>query len=253
MKRSELENYLNKALNIYDFTDYCPNGLQVEGSEEITKIAFAVSATADSVAKAVENNCNALIVHHGIFWKFHGPKIITKAFAKRVKPLIQNEISLFGYHLPLDANIDFGNAACVAKSIDLVDLKPFGDYKGCPTGVSGKFIPKISVKDLKDKFKILFNREILLSSPDENEMLGSMGIITGGANSDWVLARRNNLDSYLTGEMSEHDWHEAKESGIHYFAGGHNATERFGIQALKEKIEADHSIECIFFDSDNPA
>ena len=111
MKRTELEKYLNKLLNIYDFTDYCPNGLQIEGSDEITKIGFAVSATADSVEKSVSNNCNALIVHHGLFWKFHGPKVITKAFAKRVKPLIQNDISLLGYHLPLDANIELGNAS----------------------------------------------------------------------------------------------------------------------------------------------
>jgi dinuclear metal center YbgI/SA1388 family protein len=253
MKRTELEKYLNKLLNIYDFTDYCPNGLQIEGSDDILKIGFAVSATADSVEKSVSQNCNALIVHHGLFWKFHGPKVITKAFAKRVKPLIQNDISLLGYHLPLDANMEIGNAVEVAKKIDLIDFKPFGDYKGCPTGVSGKFKTKISAKDLNEKLNKILGRDVLLSSPDEHRMLSSMGIITGGANSDWILAKRNNLDAYLTGEISEHDWHEAKESNIHFFAGGHNATEKFGIQALKAQIEKDHSIECVFFDSDNPA
>jgi dinuclear metal center YbgI/SA1388 family protein len=253
MKRSILEKYLNKLFNIYDFSDYCPNGLQIEGSDEITKIGFAVSATAESVQKSVDAGCNALIVHHGLFWKFHGPKVITKAFAKRVKPLIKNDISLFAYHLPLDANLEVGNAAQIANKIGLIDLKPFGDYKGSPTGVSGKFKSKIKATALQELLKSELNHDIILSSPNEDEMISSIGIITGGANSDWILSKRSNLDAYLTGEMSEHDWHEAKESGVHFFAGGHNATEQFGVQALMEKIKADHQIDCEYFPSLNPA
>ncbi len=253
MKRSELEKYLKSLLNIYDFSDYCPNGLQIEGSEEISKIGFAVSATAESINKAINNGCQALIVHHGLFWHFHGTKTITKAFAKRVKPLIKNDISLFGFHLPLDASLEVGNAFEITKMIDLVDLKPFGDYKGSPTGVSGKFKSKIKATDLKEKLKNILNHDVILSTPDENALISSMGIITGGANSDWILAKRAGLDAYLTGEMSEHDWHEARESDIHFFAGGHNATEQFGIQALMKRIQKDHQIDCEYFASSNPA
>ena len=100
VKRDELVEFLNKTLNIELFSDYGPNGLQIEGKEEVKKIAFAVSATRDSVEKACEQNSDALIVHHGLFWSFHGPRTITDTFARRVKPLIKNDINLVGYHLP---------------------------------------------------------------------------------------------------------------------------------------------------------
>jgi dinuclear metal center YbgI/SA1388 family protein len=253
IKRNKLLKYTNSLLNIYDFKDYGPNGLQIEGKEEIAKVAFAVSATADSVAQAVEWGADALMVHHGLFWRFHGPKTITGPFAKRIKPLIQNEINLIGYHLPLDANLELGNAVSIANMIGLENIKPFGDHKGSPTGVQGKFKSPIQASALQTKLESLLNHEVLLSTPDQNEKLKNMGIITGGANGDWVLARQAQLDGYLTGEMSEHDWHEAREGGVHFFAGGHHATEKFGIQKLQERIEKEFNLETIFIDSDNRA
>ncbi|MFT6603219.1 MAG: putative NIF3 family GTP cyclohydrolase 1 type 2, partial [Bacteriovoracaceae bacterium] len=133
IKAKALNKYLKKLLTPEEFSDYGPNGLQIEGSEEIKKIAFAVSATRHSVEKAVSEKADALIVHHGLFWKFHGTRTLTGPFAKRVLPLVKNEINLFAYHLPLDANIEVGNAATVARKIGLQDLEPFGDYKGSPT------------------------------------------------------------------------------------------------------------------------
>jgi dinuclear metal center YbgI/SA1388 family protein len=254
--QKELKSFLNSYLNIYDYSDYGPNGLQIEGKQEIKKIAYAVSATKYSVKKAVELGADALIVHHGLFWKFHGPKTITGAFAHRVKPLILNDINLFGYHLPLDAHLECGNAAGVARRIELEELEPFGDYKGCPTGVKGKLKNKLSVSEFKQTLESVLNHQVIVSSEDDNASISRVGIITGGANSDWVLAQRAGLDAYITGEISEHDWHEAKEGGVHYFAGGHNATEQFGIQDLMKVLYdkfSDKGLEHFYIPSENPA
>lgn len=256
IKRAELEKYLNDYLNISSFDDYGPNGLHIEGKEEIKTLAFAVSATRESVEKAIQIGADALIVHHGLFWKFHGPKTITGSFAKRVKPLIQNEINLFSYHLPLDGHPEIGNAASIAKRLMLSDLAPFGFYKGAYTGIKGNFKNPIKASELKIKLQSLLNHNVLLSSPNPNELIKNIGIITGGANSEWREAKKEGLMAYLTGEMSEHDWHEAKEEGVHYFAGGHNATEQFGIQGLLKHLEEhfrDKKLEYYYFPSDNEA
>lgn len=252
INRDELENYLNSLLKIENFKDYGPNGLQIEGKEEINKLAFAVSATRESIEKSIELGADALIVHHGLFWVFHGPKTITKAFANRVKPLIQKDISLFGYHLPLDANPEVGNATGLAHRIGLSQLEPFGDYKGSPTGVKGMFNPEIEAKEIKEKLEKILNHNVLWSEAKTKNIM-TVGIITGGANGGWAQAFEQGLDAYITGEMSEHDWHEAKECGIHMFAGGHHATERFGVKDLMQKIQKEFSIESHFIDSSNPA
>lgn len=256
MKRSILSQFLSEYLNIGEFQDYGPNGLQIEGTSSVKKIAFAVSATADSIKKSVEWGADALIVHHGLFWKFHGPKTITGPFAKRVKPLIQNDINLFGYHLPLDAHPISGNARAIADLIDLGSTKPFGERKGSPLGVHGHFQTEIKASELKGRLEKVLNHPVLHASVDSNRPIKTLGIITGGANSEWTEAKSLGLDAYLTGEMSEHDWHEAPEAGVDFYAGGHNATERFGVQQLQKIIGhkfSDENLETKFFDSENPA
>lgn len=252
----DLTRTINKYLNIYDYNDYGPNGLQIEGTKEVKKIAFAVSATKYSVEKAVEVGADALIVHHGLFWKFHGPKTLVGSFYKRVAPLIKNNINLLGYHLPLDAHLEVGNAACIGNILELTDMAPFGDHKGMPTGIKGKFKKPISPKALSSLLKETLNHEIIHSSPNDEVPIKSIGIITGGANSDWRYCINNNLDAYLTGEISEHDWHEAQEENIHFFAGGHNATEQFGVQALMKylhELYSDKDLEYFYIPSENPA
>lgn len=251
--RQELSSYLNELFRIKEYDDYGPNGLQIEGQELISKIAFAVSATADTVQKAVTEKADALIVHHGLFWKFHGPRAITGTFAKRVSPLIRNEINLYGLHLPLDGHPVLGNAASLAKLLGLQDLEDFGLRNGVPTGIKGNFLTPIKASDLALKLEKTLDHKVMHSSPDDNQEIFSMGIITGGANSEWKLAAKEGLDSYLTGEMSEHDWNEAKEGGMHMYAGGHHATEKFGIQSLKDHLRDRFEIETVFFDSENPA
>lgn len=252
IKRNELESFLNSTLDIKKFQDYGPNGLQIEGVEEISKVAFAVSATKESIEKSIKEKADTLIVHHGLFWKFHGVRTITHAFAKRVKPLIKNDINLFGYHLPLDAHQEVGNAKVIADMLELKNCSAFGDHKGVSTGIQGIFTAAIKPNELKEKIEKLLDHNVLHSCPDDKP-IKTIGIITGGANGDWIHSLNNGLDAYLTGEMSEHDWHEAKESGIHMYAGGHHATEKFGIQALQKMIEKEFEIETIFIDSKNPA
>lgn len=251
--RRELNDFFSQLLIPEEFADYGPNGLQIEGKEEIKRVAFAVSATIDSAAKAAENRADALVVHHGLFWKFHGTRPLVGPFSKRVFPLVKNDINLFGYHLPLDAHAEVGNAATLAAKIGVSSHLPFGDYKGSPVGRKGNFDTPLKISELKARLEQVTGRQALLSSPDENEVVKSVGIITGGANSEWVHAMKDGLDVYITGEMSEHDWHESKEAGVHMLAGGHHATEQFGVQALMEQVQKTFEVECFYIDSHNPA
>jgi dinuclear metal center YbgI/SA1388 family protein len=251
--RQQLNDYYQALLHPETYADYCPNGLQIEGAEHIERIAFAVSATRDSVNQAVENKAEALVVHHGLFWTFHGAKPLTGTFAQRVFPLVKNGINLIAYHLPLDGHPDIGNAATLGQMIACKQQQPFGDYKGSATGIKGVLKQPLTATALQQKLETVLKHNVILATPDNNALIRSVGIITGGANSEWRLAEKEQLDAYITGEISEHDWHESQEAGIHMFAGGHNATEQFGIKALMEKTRQQFAVECFFIDSENPA
>lgn len=252
LTRNKLENFLNTLLRPEDFSDYGPNGLQVEGTEILKKIAFSLSATKESIDIAVKKKAHALIVHHGLFWNFHGVRVLTGPFAKRVAPLLKNDVNLFAYHLPLDANLKIGNAKSLALKIGLSKLRPFGDYKGSPMGVWGSLNKPLMPDLLKKNLESILGHSVYMASPERNKIT-TMGIITGGANSKWTFAKDLGLDAYLTGEMSEHDYHESQEAGISMFAGGHHATEKFGIMALMDLISSKFKIEVLWIDSDNPA
>ena len=252
MIKHELVRYLNKYLDIYRYKDYGPNGLQVDGTDEIENVAFAVSATLDSIQKSVEWGADALIVHHGLIWKFHGARAVKGPYGQRLKNLIKNDINLLGYHLPLDGHLEVGNAACIANKINGKIRGGFGDYEGMPTGVHLELENPTTPKELKIKLEKVLGHQIIHACPNE-DMISTMGIITGGANSQWKDAHYQGLDAYLTGEISEHDWHDSIEAGIHFFAGGHNATEQFGVQSLMKHLEEKFSLTCRYFGSDNPA
>lgn len=249
----QLQDFYLQLLIPQAYSDYCPNGLQIEGKTEINRIAFAVSATKASINEAITRQADALIVHHGLFWHFHGVKTLTGAFAKRVLPLVRNEINLFAYHLPLDGHPQIGNAAMLGKSLGCVEQQAFGDYKGSATGIKGILVEPVNALELSRRLEILLQHPVLLACADKQRLIKSVGIITGGANSEWVLAAKEGLDAYITGEMSEHDWHDSQEHGVTMLAGGHNATEQFGIQALMEKTREEFALECFFVSSENPA
>ena len=250
---TDLDRYLRDLLIPSFMNDYGPNGLQIEGKDNISKIAFAVTASADAINKAVEMKADALIVHHGLFWNFHGVRTLTGPFGRRVLPLAKNEINLYSYHLPLDGHPEIGNAKIIADKLAMTDLEPFGEYKRTVTGICGKLSEKLTPAELRLKLEKILGHNVTVATPDEKYKISRVGIITGGANSNWQDAYNKRLDAYITGEMSEHDWHESKECGIHMFAGGHNATEQFGIQALMERVKSRFDVECKFIPSENPA
>ena len=253
IQRNELTTFFDALLEPARYPDYGPNGLQIEGSDTIEKIAFAVSATAQSAQAAVDQQAQALVVHHGLFWTFHGTRTLTGPFARRVFPLVRHRINLYGYHLPLDGHLEVGNAAALAHRIELDKLTPFGDYQGVSTGIQGILTLPLTAKELKQRLEQVLDHSVLLASPDPAEQIRSVGIITGGANGEWRQALLAGLDAYITGEMSEHDWHESQEAGIHMFAGGHHATEQFGIQDLMARVAATFDVECVYLPCDNPA
>ncbi len=251
--KSELIKYFSGLLTPENFDDYAPNGLQIEGCEDVQKIAFAVSATQDSIKKAIEWGAHALVAHHGVIWKYQGGRPITGAWGERIKLCVKNDLNLFAYHLPLDAHLEVGNAVSLARELGLKKITPFGPYKKQFLGAKGEFENSLSGSELKTKLEITLSHLIVHADPGEEKKIKSIGIITGGANNEWSQALSDGLDAYLTGEISEYNWHDSQEAGVHYFAGGHHATERPGIKSLMERTKKDLKVEVKFFDSENPA
>lgn len=259
---SELENYLNNLLQISAFSDYAPNGLQVAGIPHIRKIALGVSASLDVLAPAVQWGADVVIVHHGLFWEGGKVKVLVGAMYQRVKCLMDKNVNLLAYHLPLDAHAKFGNAAYIAQKLQLKKIKPLGNFKGMPLGVQGIFSRKISAESLSIKIKKICGDagpHVRYVSPMAQSQtvanISSIGIITGGAQHHWTCAKDQGLDAFMTGEISEYDWHDARENGVHFFAAGHHATERGGVQLLASQLKKKFGakIETKFFDSDNQA
>lgn len=254
IRQNDFLHYFRALLQPELFDDYAPNGLQIEGKENIQRVAFAVSATHESLKAALNWKADALVVHHGVLWKHQGSRPVTGAWGERIKLAVKSDLNLFAYHLPLDAHPEVGNAVALGKAIGLEDLSPFALYKKQPLGTKGKFSSPLSAADLKSRLEKVLNHSVILATPDDKKMIHSLGIVTGGANNEWGRALEEGLDAYLTGEISEYNWHDAKEAGIHYFAGGHHATERFGTMALMERVKKDRpTLEVAFFDSGNPA
>lgn len=253
INRNELLAFYNTLLTPELFEDYAPNGLQIEGNERVNKIAFSVSATQESIQAAVKAGADALVVHHGVLWRHQGAKTITGAWGQRVIQCVKSGLNLIAYHLPLDAHLEVGNAAALARGIGLQGIAPFGKYKKQFTGVRANLPQPMKASELKNHLKAVLNHEVLMAVNDEDKLIRHIGIITGGANNDWHQAHELGLDAYLTGEISEYNWHDAREAAIAYFAGGHHATERFGIKALMEKTKTELKLEAQFIDSHNPA
>ena len=254
LTQNDLLQYLNQLMTPQLFEDYAPNGLQIEGSAHITRLAFAVSATQESIKQAIDWGAQGLVVHHGIFWKHQGARTVTGAWGERLKLCVKNDLNLFAYHLPLDAHAEIGNAVALANQLGLKDLLPFALHKKQPQGTKGTLPNPMTAKELQTKLAAVLRHAVILATPDESKLIKTIGIITGGANNDWVKAVEEGLDAYVTGEISEYNWHDAKEAGVHYFAGGHHATEKFGTQALMNKLKNDYpKLEVKFFDSLNPA
>jgi dinuclear metal center YbgI/SA1388 family protein len=242
---SHLDEYLDSRGR-----DYGPNGLQVEGREEIRKVVTGVSACRELFVRAREAGADAVLVHHGLFWEGM-PRTLTGFQYRRVAELIRGEMSLLAYHLPLDRHAEVGNNALAGRQLGLADLEPFGLHEGLPIGFKGRFPSPIPTAELVERCRQVYGQEPLafLSGPDP---VRSLGIISGGAQRELYDAIADGLDAYITGEVSEWVMNVARETGIHYLAAGHYATERLGVRALGEHLAERFGIEAEFIDVPNP-
>jgi len=249
INRDELANFLAQTLNISSVRDYCPNGLQVEGRGVIQTLASGVTASLALIEAAVEAKADALLVHHGFFWRGENPCLVGPKH-KRIKRLLQNDISLLAYHLPLDLHPALGNNAQLALRLDLLPESRFGeDDLGWLGSVNNASLR--TVGDLAGLIADRLGREPLLIG-DPGQPLGRVGWCTGAAQNLLQDAVAAGATVYLSGEISEQTVHLALETGTAYLACGHHATERFGVHALGEHIAAQFGIEHRFIDISNP-
>lgn len=247
----EISEYINTYLQIDRFKDYCPNGLQVEGKSEIHSVVTGVTASQALIDMACEKNADAILVHHGYFWKNEDVRIVGIK-RKRIAALLQNNISLLAYHLPLDAHIEVGNNVQLGRVLNIqLDGELRGnDNKVC--GCYGHFKTPMEAAAVKSMIDSTLKREsthIHAGAPT----ITTIGWCTGAGQGFIDAAVKLKLDAYLSGEISEATTHIAREAGIHYFAAGHHATERYGVQALAENLSKHFGIEYEFIDVDNPA
>ncbi|QIM66683.1 Nif3-like dinuclear metal center hexameric protein [Mannheimia granulomatis] len=250
----ELEQILNNKLNSTAISDYAPNGLQVEGKQNIQKIITGVTASLPLIEKAIEKKADAILVHHGYFWKSENP-CIRGMKGRRIKKLLTNDINLFGYHLPLDIHPELGNNAQLAKHLGVTNLQGLEDR---PNSIPmfGEFETPISAEELKQRLEKTLQRTVILcnefvSTPQK--AIKKVGICSGGGQGYIDLAFEKGCDAFISGEISEQTTHSAREQGIYYFACGHHATERDGVKALGEWLAEEYGLEVEFIDIDNPA
>lgn len=251
----ELEQIIDEKLNSKVINDYAPNGLQVEGKVQIQRIITGVTATLPLIEKAIEKNADAILVHHGYFWKSESP-CIRGMKGKRIKQLLVNDINLFGYHIPLDIHSELGNNAQLAKKLGVINLQGLEDRPNS-IPVYGELETPISAQDLENRIETVLNRKPILC--DEfiadypHKLIRKVGICTGGGQGYIDLAASKGCDAFISGEISEQTTHSAREQGIYYFACGHHATERDGVKALGEWLAKEYGLDVEFIDIDNPA
>ncbi|ROV59908.1 Nif3-like dinuclear metal center hexameric protein [Vibrio ponticus] len=251
MNNLQLEKILNEKLSPQLIKDYSPNGLQVEGGEQIKKIVTGVTASQALIDKAVELGADALLVHHGYFWKGE-PEPIRGMKGKRIRTLIKHDINLFGYHLPLDIHPELGNNAELAR---LLEIEVEGGLEGHPQSVAmhGRLKQPVTGAEFAARIDTVLNRKPLHIAPESAEKrIETVGWCTGGGQDYIELAAQHGLDAFISGEISERTTYSARELDIHYFAAGHHATERYGIKALGEWLASEHGLDVTFIDIDNP-
>lgn len=245
----DLLQYLNQLLQPELFSDVCPNGLQLEGKKTISRIAFAVSASLATIKQAVVVKADALVVHHGIFWDqslsvFLGPK------KQKLQLLLENDISLIAYHLPLDAHQVVGNNWKAAHDLNLTNLQAFGSVGSNKIGVKG-IVKDMSVEIFQEKLETYYGH-IAHAALGGKKNISSVAIVSGGAH--WMIeqAIQEEIDCFVTGSFDEPIWDLAYENGLHFFALGHFSTERVGVQSLKQITTNHFDIPTSFINLFNP-
>jgi len=234
-----------------EFQDYAPNGLQIEGRDQIERLALGVTASVDVISQALAWGADALLVHHGYFWR-NEPLTLTGMKGARVKRLMQADVSLLAYHLPLDCHPEFGNNVALLQQLGFSNCSAVSGESGLLWEACIE--PPMSPRELATQVATSLHREpLLIESALGAVAIERLIVCTGGAQDYLARAHQLGADAYLSGEISERTTHEARELGIHYVAAGHHATERYGVQSLGRKIESVLGLEVAFFDDHNPA
>jgi dinuclear metal center YbgI/SA1388 family protein len=247
MNINDLNNYLNALLQPERFGDYCPNGLQVEGKHEINNIVTGVTASMALLEAALQVNADAVLVHHGYFWRGEAPPI-TGIKKRRIQFLLQHEINLFAYHLPLDAHAELGNNVMLAKQLGLNITGKTGEKEML-------LLTELNAQQSLQTFAKLVETKLGRTPQvigDLTKSVKTVALCTGAAQGYIEQALAANVDVYISGEISEQTVHVARESGMSYISAGHHATERYGIQALGEHLAQKFTLKHTFIDCDNP-
>ena len=245
MNLSDIVTHLDTLLRTTDTADYtgAHNGLQVENSGAVNRIAVAVDATEETIRRAIEGGCNLLIVHHGLFWD--RAIDVTGRRYRRLKLLIENDVAVYASHLPLDVHPELGNNVLLARELGIEPVDSFGLYSGQPIGVWGNLL--IRREALAARLDDLLGVRVKLI-PGGPEMISRVGVITGGAGSRIEDAVEARLDAFVTGEGAHHTYFDAMESGINVYYAGHYATETFGVRALGLHLEGRFGLPFEFID-----
>ncbi|SDW91379.1 dinuclear metal center protein, YbgI/SA1388 family [Nitrosomonas eutropha] len=247
MHQNILENYLNDLLDVQQFRDYCPNGLQVEGRASIQTLVSGVTASQVLIQAALDLHADAIIVHHGYFWR--GEDTCLRGVKRhRIATLIKHDINLYAYHLPLDAHADLGNNTLLGKKLGIKEEGRFGEQN---IAAYGYFQKPASLDELDGLLSSVLGRKpLIIGNPLKS--IRRIAWCTGAAQGYFEEAIRLGVDAFITGEISEQNVHTARESGTAFISAGHHATERYGIQALGDHIAQKFSIAHHFIDAENP-
>ncbi|MBV2236012.1 MAG: Nif3-like dinuclear metal center hexameric protein [Sterolibacterium sp.] len=248
MQRDELARYLDDCLETARFRDYCPNGLQVEGRNNVRRIVCGVTASLALIEAAIAHQADALLVHHGWFWRGEDGRV-TGFRKQRMARLLAHDINLFAYHLPLDAHPVLGNNAQWARRMAWQVDGRFGEQDIGFLGTPAQ--PGQSAGALQDALAQTLGRRPQLVGAAERP-IQRLAWCSGGAQNYFEQAIAAGADCFVSGEISEQTFHLANETGIPYIAAGHHASERYGVQALGEHLHAEYGLDCRYVDIDNP-
>lgn len=247
---AELVKYCDELLDVKAYQDYCPNGLQVEGVAEVNKIVTGVTACQALIDAAIAERADLLLVHHGFFWKGE-PASLTGMRRRRIGALIENNISLLAYHLPLDAHADVGNNAQLARRLNLEVEGRFGRNDRDQVGMYGRLPKAMDAQAFAQHVAKTLSREALHLA-GAGDQIERVAWCTGAAQGYIEAAADLGVQAFVSGEVSEQTTHFVRESGVHYYAAGHHATERYGVQALGQLLVKQFGITNVFIDIDNP-
>jgi len=247
MQLSELNDYIGRLLEVSRFRDYCPNGLQVEGRAEIKRIATGVTASQRLLEAATAWGADAILVHHGYFWR-NEDATVTGIKKRRVAHLLRHDINLLAYHLPLDAHAGLGNNAQLALLLGLLPQGCFGEQD---IAWHGELKQPQKLHQFAESISQALQRSPQVIGDGEKK-IKRIAWCSGAAQSYFEQAVSLGVDAFLTGEISEQNVHVAQETGVAFIAAGHHATERYGVKALGEHLHQQFALEHRFFDMDNP-